>query len=130
MMKNTNNIQNYRSVITLNNLSAMVKLGLHNQERSEPQEILISLKFYFSDKPKGCLTDNIEDTICYYEASEIITNLIRNREFKLIEHIGHELYSVLRAEIDKTVKIWVKIDKLNPPIENLKGSASFEYSDR
>ncbi len=128
-MSNINNISGFASVISLNDLKILINLGVSKKERSKEQEVNISFKFFFLDKPEGCVTDNIKDTICYHQISDIINNFCKEKEFNLLERLCISLFNTIRPEIHESVKIWIQIEKCNPPIKNLNGTTSFEYTD-
>ncbi len=120
--------KNYASVISLNDFRLSVNLGVPSNERSIKQEVSISFKFFFENQPQGFVTDNIKDTICYFEISQIVQHFCSKKEFQLLEFMCNGLYQEIRKAIPAAVKIWLKIEKW-PAIENLHGSTSFEYSD-
>jgi len=119
----------FSSVISLNDLRVYIRLGVGEDERKNPQEVNISFKFFSKEPPKGCITDDINDTVCYYGVSSIINNYCNNREFKLLEYLCNSLCREVRESVPDNIKIWVKAEKCKPPIENLMGSTSFEYTD-
>lgn len=124
-----NSIAGFSSVITLSKLKLNIKLGVGAEERSVPQEVDISFKFFSRNAFKGCETDDIKDTVCYYEISEIVKEHCGGGEFRLLEYLCHGLYKKVREKISPEIKIWVLVEKCRPPIENLEGVTSFEYSD-
>jgi len=119
----------YSSTLSLNDLQLEVNLGAGKQERSVKQNILVSFKIFFPKKPKACDNDNVEDTICYFKLSQIIEDYCRNREFHLLEYLCVRLHEQLRSNMKESARLWVRVDKCKPPIENIKGTTSFEYSD-
>ena len=133
MMQHVNNISStpsgFSSIISLNNLILSVNLGVTEDERKTPQKISVSFKFYMKGIPKSCETDNIEDTVCYAEMAELVKQHCSKKDFKLLEYLCYFLYEEIRKKIDPEVKIWVGVEKCDPPIEGLVGSTSFEYTD-
>ncbi len=119
----------YSSVIELNDLRLKVNLGVGEEERSKAQDVMVNLKFFSENKPGACISDNINDTICYHKMSDLVKEFVREKEFKLLEYLCYEMYQSLRKYVGQETKIWIKIEKCNPPIENLLGSTSFTYSD-
>ncbi len=119
----------FSSVISLNDLRVYINLGVGEDERKNPQEVNISFRFFSKQPPNGFVTDDIKDTVCYHEISNAIKNYCEKKEFKLLEYLCNGLYKEVRATIPYTMRIWVKAEKCNPPIDNLMGSTSFEYTD-
>lgn len=133
MMHSKNNITSlfpgFSSIVSLSDLNLLINLGVTEHERHSKQAVNISFKFFFKQKPKGCETDNIEDTVCYHDVSNTVKEYCDNKEFKLLEYMCNGLYRAIRMLTPSDVKIWIKIEKCSPPIDGLIGSTSFEYTD-
>lgn len=127
---------NYPAAISLNGFSMMVKLGLEAQERSVAQQIKVDIDLYFSNQPKACFHDG-EGFICYHELSDLISEVVLEREFQLIEYMGRQFCDALepyligaarKAEIDD-VRYILKLRKCSPPIEGLLGDAVYSFTN-
>ncbi|AIL65254.1 Dihydroneopterin aldolase [Rickettsiales bacterium Ac37b] len=117
-------------ILSFDKLSIKVNLGVSDIERKISQEIYLSLKLIFITPPKGCFSDNIEDTICYNQLANVIKEFCENREFKLIEYLTYQLYQSIKDFINNSnVKIWLKLDKYPGVIKDLLGATSFTYHD-
>jgi dihydroneopterin aldolase len=121
--------KSYNSIVTLNDLLLKANIGVTEVERSCKQDLRLSFKLYFKDKPKACDTDKIEDTICYHEIANIALQYCSENDVKLLEYLCYGLYKKIKSKIGKKVNIWIKIEKCSPPIEGILGGTSFEYSD-
>ncbi len=119
----------FSSVISLNDLRVYINLGVGEDERKNVQEVNISFQFLSKEQPRGCITDDINDTVCYHKISETIKNYCGNKEFKLLEFLCNGLYNEIKKITPPAMKIWVKVEKCKPPIDNLIGATSFEYTD-
>ena len=119
--------EGYKSAISLDDMLLKVKLGLTDREKDIPQDIKISFKLFFPDAPKACESDNINDTICYYEIFKAIKEHCAQNSYRLLEYLCHQLYKEIRKMADSSIKIWIKIEKCNPPIEGFDGVTAFEY---
>jgi 7,8-dihydroneopterin aldolase/epimerase/oxygenase len=115
--------------LKVNGLRLKINLGHFAEERKNPQEVDISFKLIYSQPPKCCGTDNLEDGICYAELSDVVKKVSAAKEFKLIEQLTFEVYKALREKVRCNVKLWVKVAKLTPPIQELEGSVDFVISD-
>lgn len=103
----------------INDIPVQLFLGVPNEERVQKQEILISLKFKF-DTTKAEKSDEIKDTVDYFEIYQLVQNFPKEKEFQLIEHLYHELESELKTNFP-LIKNWkIKIQKF--PFES--GSVS------
>ncbi len=60
-------------------------------------------------------TDNLEDTISYAEAYNLVKKEMM-KPSKLIEHVAGRIHKALKNKFPQTQRIIVKISKLNPPV--------------
>lgn len=107
----------------------LVNLGVSDGERNTKQEVNVSIKLFFKNAPKGCVTDSIKDTVCYFEISNAIKEFCNKGSFKLLEYLCHGLYGEIRKGVPEDIKIWIRVEKCNTPIDDLLGSTCFEYTD-
>ncbi len=119
----------YNSIISLNHLMLKVNLGVTEEERKIPQDVKLDFKIYLKDAPKACESDDINDTICYHEVTKIVEKFCHNQEFKLLEYMCFNLHKKIKKIFNKNVRLWIRVEKCKPPIDNLLGTTSFEYSD-
>lgn len=124
-MNNSNN-----TTLSFDKLSIKVHLGVSDNEHVNSQEIYLSLKLISTETPKACLSDNIEDAICYDRLSQTIKEFCIGKEFKLIECLTYQLYKVVKNFInDPNIRIWLKVDKYPTSMKDLLGAVSFTYHD-
>jgi dihydroneopterin aldolase len=123
-------IEDRNIILTLAGLEVPIHLGVTEQERNKLQKIIFSIKFYFDHIPSGCVTDEISHTICYDHVARLINGHCKEREFKLIERLGYEVFKLIRSTTDDNIKIWLKIVKNNPLVDHSLMAAEFEYSDK
>lgn len=121
--------EGYNSVVSLNDLLLKVNLGVADNEMNTPQDVLVSFKLFFKDIPTACESDNIDEAICYYEISKLIKNYCEGKSFRLLEYLCFQLYKEIKSTIGNSAKLWIRVDKCKPPVEDLKGTTSFEYGD-
>jgi len=121
--------EGYNSVVSLNDLLIKANIGVTNEERDVPQDVKISFKLFYKDRPEGCKTDNIEDTVCYHKIANIVSNYCKVNKVSLLEYLCFELHKKIREVAPDNIKIWLKAEKCNPPIEGMLGGACFEYAD-
>lgn len=94
----------------LKEIPVNIFLGVLKEERKEKQKILISLSFKFDTK-KAEKSDNIEDTIDYFEIYEFVQKFPKDREFKLLEFLYKELETAVSKSFPKIKKLKIKIKK-------------------
>jgi dihydroneopterin aldolase len=119
----------FNSVVSLDSLQMKVNLGVTEEERNVAQDVKISFKLYFETPPKACYSDELKDTICYHEIANIAREHCTGNHVKLLEYLCMQLHAKVRKVVAESIKIWIKVEKCNPPIKGLMGSTSFEYCD-
>ena len=117
------------SVLALNDLRLKVNLGVPDEERAVLQVISVSFRLYYDLLPAACKTDTPYGITCYFQLSEQIKKLCKSKEFKTLEYLAYFLYSSLKGEIEDGIKFRICVEKCNPPIDNIKGTTSFECGD-
>lgn len=113
--------------ITLNDFQTVVHLGVTNEERAQKQKVSWYLVIFNEQLPKACLTDELSDTICYEEISDLLIKVSESKAYKLIEHLCYEAYLCIKEKYN--TKIILKIHKVKPPIINLYGGTEFIIND-
>lgn len=115
------------SILKIQGLKLKVNLGWRDKERQQEQVVLLDLEIAFRTPPMACTTDNLTDTICYFTLINTLRDKLAVRHFHLIEHLGHEIYQLVKHVFPMGAHIAVHVTK-HPPIEGLSG-VSFSYSD-
>src|SRR5260221_303793 len=95
--------------IVLHQLELSVHLGWPESERLQKQYVMIDIELYFAEPPKACVSDELEDTFDYETLSNALTENIPLREYRLLEHLGHDIYQFVKTLAPKntTVKIGI-----------------------
>jgi dihydroneopterin aldolase len=106
-----------KSILTLNQLSLMVRLGWGEEEREVPQKVCLDLSIHFKVLPKGCLNDELSDTHCYATLAKNLKKFCEDRSFKLLEHLTHELYDFIKTALNG-LPINLTVTKF-PPTQHL-----------
>lgn len=115
--------------LRLNNLLLLVRLGCEPAERVQAQEVGVTLELRFVRPPGGFETDELSDTLCYQELSEKLINFCESREYRLIEKLAHDIYSLAREMAGSTATIGVEVHKRRPPVDRLQGGSSYRCGD-
>lgn len=116
------------SSIMLRSLEFDLHLGWPEAERAQKQQVWVDIHFQFSQPPRACKTDDLVDTFCYDQLVQALKIKIATRQFRLLEHLGHELYHWCKELITQDVLIQVRVRK-KPLIENLNDGVTFTYGD-
>jgi dihydroneopterin aldolase len=116
--------------LTISDLRVWVKLGCSKEEKHHKQLVRFDVDLIFKGVPAAVETDKMDDTVCYFEAAEIIKSVCASKEFHLIEHLAHEAYLALNKALtnrELLSEISLTITKTAPPIEGVHGGVSFTY---
>ncbi|EKD72379.1 MAG: dihydroneopterin aldolase [uncultured bacterium] len=115
--------------ITLNGLELSVNLGWPQGERIKQQMITADVTLFFAAPPTACVTDQLADTYCYDKLVASIKTNLATRHFRLLEHLGHEIYQLIKQQITSDVRVQVHLTK-KPAILHLTGGVTFCYGDK
>jgi dihydroneopterin aldolase len=79
-----------------------------DEERAKPQRLLITIAMH-GDFSKACGSDDVQDTINYFDVSRRIAEFCRVESFRLIEKLAHELAEIIFLEFGaQSVRVQVK----------------------
>lgn len=101
--------------LTLKGLSYHAKHGYYKEERVEGNDFEVDLIFY-ADLAEAGKLDDLNKTIDYQEAEELVRTIMEGPSVKLIETLCHSIGERLIENFDKVSKLEVKVRKLNPPL--------------
>ena len=114
-----------RCTLRVHRLELDVRLGCEAEERSQPQRVELDATIRFAAMPAACRTDRLADTICYAELAEIARECASAREYRLVEHLGHEIFAAFRRRLPEGATVEILVKKVAPPIAGLRGGVSF-----
>jgi len=99
--------------IIIQDLEVFYRVGVPNQERAQPQRLLltIELEHDFTLAAKG---DDLEKTIDYHRLSRRLIAFGEGREWKLIETLAVDLAAMILREF-KPAQVLVEIKKFVLP---------------
>lgn len=97
--------------IDLLGMKLKVYLGVHDFERSCTQSVKLNLTFKFLSMPKGCVSDSINDVMCYDKIARSVYNFTMNKSYRLIEHLAFELLNYLKSLLNIPVDISLNVIK-------------------
>lgn len=116
------------SSITLHKLKLNVHLGWPDTERASAQIITVEVMIQFPSLLAGCLSDQLTDTYCYDQLTSLIKETASKKAYRLVEHLGHEIYQAIKRYVKDTAKIKIIISK-HPAIVDLMGGVTFSLGD-
>ena len=116
--------------MTFHDLLLSVRLGWPKEERTDHQQVAVTLCLTFPEPPLACQTDQLADTICYHTLTEALKEGIRDKSFRLIECLAETLYQLTQAFLaNPETRIQVHVTK-KPAIAGLTGGVTFSYGER
>jgi len=115
--------------LSIRQLKLKVHLGWGEKERNKPQIIFVNIDLAFEKPPKACVTDQLDDTICYDVLITKLNKKIIKKKFRLIEHLSQTIYLFIKTQIPKKTKVVVHLLKY-PDIAGLKDGVRFSYGDK
>lgn len=90
--------------ICIESLQLNLHIGVEEWERSEKQKVFISLRLQPNYILSAAYSDNISETINYHTLSLRIKEL-ETKEYKLIEKLASDVFSVVSLFLSKEYKI-------------------------
>lgn len=112
--------------IEVNNIKAYGYTGLFEEERILGQWFQVDLTLWIDLETSG-KSDNIQDTLDYRQAIEIVKHILKTAKFSLVE----KLATVIAEDLLKILpigKVKVRLSKLSPPIPDFEGSITIEIT--
>lgn len=106
---------------------AHVKLGCQSWERVAPQPVDLTVTLRFKTEPRGCVTDELADTVCYAQLCDAMRAVCEAKEYKLIESLARDCLDAV-GKLGLGAAIELSVHKLRPPVENLHGGSRFTLS--
>lgn len=95
--------------IFLDDMRLKCRIGISDEERREPQEVMVDISLITSLKRAGT-SDDLDETVNYKEAMQRIAEFVSNKEFKLIEGLAEGIASLALEAFDVD-RVIVKVRK-------------------
>jgi FolB domain-containing protein len=95
--------------IFIDNLRLRCRVGITDEERAAPQEILVNVSLTVGLERAGT-SDNLGDTVDYKEMMERISQFVSGREFKLLESLAEGI-AALALKPAGVEKVTVRVRK-------------------
>ena len=90
--------------------------GVAPEEKVNKQPFVIDVEMEV-DLKKPCVSDNIEDTVSYSDVNKLITRIVQNTSFDLVERLAGELCRAILQNYDKVLKVKLCVKKPNAPMK-------------
>jgi dihydroneopterin aldolase len=92
-------------IVYVRDLKADALIGIYEWERRIRQQIRIDLEMGWDNK-KPAATDNIEDTLNYKAAANLVKELVANSAYELVETLAEE---IARELINAMQIPWIRV---------------------
>ncbi len=111
-MKNSirKSINQKYSVINISDLEVVTIIGMLEEEKITPQRLIVNFQVKFDSSP-AAETDNIKDTIDYFELTKIVKDFIENSRFELLEKLADQALKIINQFSDKIIDSTIEIKK-------------------
>jgi len=101
-------------LIQIENMEFYAFHGCYIQEQVVGNRFLVDLEIS-ANLDKAALSDNIEDTLNYQNAYEIVKEQM-NIKSRLLEHVAGRILDKLFSRFPDIEKASVRVSKMNPPM--------------
>jgi len=105
--------------INLTDISLHVYLGVYEFEQRDAQAVSVDVTLNFLAMPQGCISDKIDDVICYAMISDTLQYTAQEKRYHLIEHLGFDLIQALTRTLKTPADIRLRVHK-KPPLDNMR----------
>ena len=99
--------------IVIQDLEVFYRVGVPDQERAEPQRLLLTIELDHDFTP-AAKTDDLAKTIDYYRLSRRLLAFGDGREWKLIETLAVDVAAMILAEF-RPARVAVEVKKFVLP---------------
>ena len=96
------------SKITIADLEVLLRVGVTDEERAKPQRVLLTLELE-CDISAATRTDQITETIDYFDVAQQLLQFGEGRSWKLIEKLAADIADLVLSVFNpESVKVEVK----------------------
>ncbi len=104
--------------ITLSKMEFEGHTGCLDFEKAEGQRFIVSIDV-FSDRIKGCYTDELSDTIDYAAVFDVVKQTVTSDHGNLIEHLAQLIADNVLASDKRIAKVNVTVSKPEAPVKGI-----------
>ena len=114
-----------KSILEIKQLRLKLAIGFSDEERAKLQDVEFNITINFSDLPKACNSDQINNTLCYDQLTQEIKKFCVNNKFHLIEHLSHSLHQHIKDNyLDLKDNLILQVCKF-APVKEIEGQCCF-----
>lgn len=101
--------------ITLQNMRFFGYHGVFQEEQIKGQHFYVDVEM-FADLHAAGISDELEHTIDYSKAFDIVKNITENKKFRLIEKLANTIAREIMSSFDAVNEIIVRVRKPEAPM--------------
>ena len=115
--------------IAITGLRVETHIGWPDEERAEPQAVVIDLTLH-CDLSRAGLTDDLADTVDYDQTISEVRELVRSSKSRLLEHLAEEIATLIsRNRLVERVTVRISKESFPGPGAGVEGvSVAIERS--
>ncbi len=87
----------HMETITIEDLGVLCRIGVPDEERAKPQRLLICIEMK-GDFASACRSDDLTQTVNYWDVAERVRGICQKTSFRLIERLAHEIAAAILKE--------------------------------
>lgn len=114
-----------RAQLVIERLRFPAYLGWTSEERRSTQSLFVSLELNLNGVPNATRSDCLEETICYGQLVQKLSETLENQTFKLLERVAEEVESCLESFQPLIEEYKITIEKEFVPIPTPFESVKF-----
>ncbi len=118
--------QMVHSVLQIQELVLACHLGCSIDEQKTPQEVRVSVRIEFAAVPDACLSDSLNDTVCYAQLCSQLTKAAAAQSFATVEHLARQLSLCVQEPLPPKARWQLTVHKIQPPVPGLKSGVTFQ----
>ena len=118
------NLEASTDSIGIKNLEIYLSVGVGEIERKIGQRLCLQIEVFLPLDKSG-QTDELKYTISYVDISNLVKELSKGREYKLLEHFGRVIIEKIFLEFTKVEAVKILVEKKHVPDKDFLGESSF-----
>lgn len=102
-------------LIRINQLEVHSRIGVPDEERRQPQRLLVSLDLKVRSLKSAALTDDLATTVDYAQVCERVQTLAADRPRRLIETLAEEIAGAVLKDFPHVREVSLELEKFILP---------------
>ncbi|GIM46078.1 7,8-dihydroneopterin aldolase [Collibacillus ludicampi] len=111
--------------ITLHGMEFYSYHGVLEEEARLGQKFIVDLVIFTNLKKAG-RTDDLNATLNYAEAYEVVNDIMTNERYRLLEAVAETIATRILEGFRQAERVHVKVCKVMPPIQGILAGVSVE----